>query len=114
MTDCIFCKIVNKEIPTKFIDETENFLAFPDVNPQTPGHCLVIPKKHYANIFELPKELGNELVDFIKKIADIQVKKNNANSFKLAQNNGEEAGQVVMHLHFHIIPRKKGDSYRGV
>jgi len=108
--NCTFCKIVRGEIPAEKISETKNFLAFLDVNPKTKGHFLIVPKEHYENLLELPEALGNELLEFIKKTAKEQLKKVDAEGFNLVLNNHEVAGQVVKHVHFHIIPRKKSDN----
>lgn len=106
--NCIFCKIANKKIKTEIIEESENFLCFPDAHPKTEGHCLIIPKKHFASIMDLPSLFGSELLGIIKKVAEKRLKQGN-NGFNLAINNGEAAGQVVMHAHFHLIPRKQGE-----
>ncbi|MBM3234230.1 HIT domain-containing protein [Candidatus Pacearchaeota archaeon] len=104
--ECIFCKIARKEIPAEIVYESENFIAFPDVNPKTKGHTLIIPKKHYENLVEMPDILGNELIETIKKVAEIRFKQG-ADGFNIVVNTGEAAGQIVMHAHIHILPRKK-------
>jgi len=109
--DCIFCKIANKEIKVKIIYENDNFMAFPDINPRVKGHTLIIPKKHFINILDLPKILGNELLDAIKNVASIKLKEG-FEGFNIIQNNFPVAGQIVMHAHFHLIPRKKGDGFK--
>jgi len=108
--DCIFCKIARKEIPTEIIFENDNFIAFPDQNQKTPGHSLIVPKKHFVNCLDLPASLGSELLDAIKNVMEIRMKQG-AEGFNLIQNNGEVAGQVIMHAHFHLLPRKKGDGH---
>ena len=109
--DCIFCKIVRKEIKTEIVEESENFLCFPDNKPKTEGHCLIIPKKHFVNIMDLPADLGNELIGIIKKAAEKKLK-NGFEGFNIIMNNGEAAGQIVMHAHLHLIPRKINDKAR--
>jgi len=109
--DCIFCKIARKEVKTENIAETENFYAFPDAHPIAKGHTLIIPKKHCTNIIELPSSYGNELLDIIKKVAE-KILKNENDGFNIIINTGEAAGQVIMHAHIHIIPRKKGDNVK--
>ena len=109
MNDCVFCKIVNNEIPTERIYENDNFFSMPDANPQVEGHTLVISKKHFENILELPTMLASELLDCIKETAVLLMKKYHAEGFNVMNNNFEVAQQVVPHLHFHILPRKKGD-----
>lgn len=108
MDDCIFCKIVKKEIPVDMIYESDNFIVFPDANPQVEGHCLIVPKQHFVNSFDLPSVLGSELLDVFKKVAEIYFKKG-FEGFNLIQNNFSCAGQVVNHFHFHFLPRKKED-----
>ena len=103
--DCLFCKIARKEIPVEIVYESENFMAFPDAKPRTKGHTLIIPKKHYANVIDMPSILGSELLDTIKKVAEIRFKQG-AEGFNIIINTGKEAGQVVMHAHFHLLPRK--------
>ena len=108
MNDCIFCRIAQKKINARIVAETENFLAFPDANPKVEGHTLIIPKKHFVNLVDLPADLGSELVDITKKIFDIR-QKEGCEGFNLVMNNFPAAGQVVMHAHLHFLPRKKGD-----
>lgn len=109
--DCVFCKIARKEIKTKLEDESANFIAFLDINPIASGHTLIVPKKHFVNLMDLPSSMGTELLDLIKKIAEKQIKKG-VEGFNLVVNNKKAAGQLVMHAHLHIIPRKKGDNIR--
>ena len=101
MKNCVFCKIVKDEIPIIKIGESKNFIAFLDIHPVNKGHSLVISKKHYKDFKHLPDKLGNELIKFSQEI----VKKIGASNFNFTTNNGEKAGQDVLHLHFHIIPR---------
>lgn len=109
--DCIFCKIVRKEIKVEIVKETKNFFAFPDKNPMTKGHTLVIPKKHYMNIFDLPEKFGNELLKLIKDLSEKRIREGNE-GINLLMRNGKVAGQEVEHAHIHIIPRKKGDNIK--
>ena len=108
MQDCIFCKIVNKEIPSTIVYEDEDVLAFNDINPVTPVHILVIPKKHIESLEEI-KEEDEELIGkihtTIKKIAN-QVGILDK-GFRVIVNCGEDGGQEVKHLHFHILGGKK-------
>ena len=106
--DCVFCKIARGEIPVKLVYESDNFLAFPDAHPKVPGHILIVPKKHFTNIVDLPSDLGSELIDMIKKVAEKRLKEG-AEGFNLIMNNFPAAGQLVMHAHLHFLPRKKGD-----
>lgn len=100
--DCIFCKIINKEIPANIIYENEEVIAFLDVNPINEGHTLLVPKKHYKNILE--KEDNIDLLKYVQEIISILKDTYNFNDFKININNGEKAGQEVFHLHIHIIP----------
>mgnify|MGYP001562533560 CR=1 FL=1 len=107
--DCIFCRIAGKEIPAEIVYEDRNVLAFLDMHPATKkgGHTLVIPKKHYELITEIPdRELGI-LIACVKKISGALIKF--APGLNILQNNGEAAGQFVNHAHFHLIPRYRGD-----
>ena len=110
MEDCVFCKIIRREIETdKIIYENDNFLSIPDSNPKVNGHSLVISKKHFETILDTPNSLGAELLDCIKKTAFKLMKEYGAEGFNLMNNNFEVAQQIVKHIHFHIIPRKKND-----
>lgn len=107
--DCIFCKIANGEIPSKTIYEDDNFRVILDLGPATKGHALILPKEHYANLFELPEETAAAVMKLAKKQAGIMVKNLHADGMNLVQNNGETAGQTVMHFHLHLIPRYEND-----
>ena len=112
MNECVFCKIVKREIPSDIIYEDDNFFAFLDINPNNPGHTLVIPKNHYENIYSLPDEILCDIGPIVKKIS-IAVKKGvNANGINIIMNNDGAAGQIVPHAHFHIIPRFVDDGYK--
>ena len=111
-TDCIFCKIVRGEIPLKKVYEDENFIGILDANPVTEGHTLIIPKKHFANILEMPSSLGNEFIEAVKKMALKIIDEKKAEGFNFGINTNKAAGQIVFHLHAHIIPRKKGDGIK--
>lgn len=100
--DCLFCKIINKEIPVKIIYEDEEVLAILDVNPINLGHTLLIPKEHYKNIIE--KEDNVDLVAKIKKIIPTMQTEYGFTDFKLVNNNGIKSGQEIFHFHFHLIP----------
>ena len=108
MSDCIFCKIANKEINSDFVYEDDEIIAFKDINPQAPIHILVIPKKHIESIIDLTDEdelLVGKMYTAVRKIA----KKLNIeeSGFRLIVNCGKDAGQEVPHLHFHILAGKK-------
>ncbi len=107
--NCIFCKIINKEIPSKIVYEDELVLAILDLSQATYGHTLVMPKKHYENIYEIDDKTLAHLINVIKMLA-IKIKnKLNASGINILNNNETAAGQSVMHLHFHIIPRYDND-----
>lgn len=111
MEDCIFCKIVKGEIPATKIYEDKHLLAFLDIMPINPGHVLVIPKTHFESFTETPDEILKELISVAKKIAPAVMTATGAPAFNLTLNNGKESGQVVPHVHFHIIPRLPNDGY---
>ena len=107
MSDCIFCKIANKEINSNFVYEDESVVAFRDLNPQAPQHILIVPKKHVANITELDdKDLAAHIfTEVVPKIAaEVGVDKS---GFRIVINTGEEGGQTVNHLHVHLIGGRK-------
>lgn len=98
--NCIFCKIAKGEIPTKPVYETDDVIAFNDLNPQAPVHILVIPKAHYKSLSEIDDiQLLGKVVNAVREIT----KKLGIKSYRTVVNTGEEAGQTVMHLHFHIM-----------
>lgn len=107
--DCIFCKIANGEIPSKTLYEDEQFRIILDLGPATRGHALILPKEHYANLFALPEESAADAMKLAKKMAGVMKEKLSADGFNLVQNNGEAAGQTVLHFHLHLIPRYDND-----
>lgn len=107
--DCIFCKIVRDEIPAKKIYEDSGVIAFLDINPANPGHCLVVPKKHSETIFDTDEDVLKKTIVITKKLASEIRDKLNADGVNILLNNGRHAGQLVSHLHFHIIPRFPDD-----
>lgn len=107
--DCIFCKIANGEIPSKSLHEDKDFRVILDLGPATKGHALILPKEHYANLYELPENTAAEAMKLAKLMAARMTEKLHADGFNLVQNNGEAAGQTVMHFHLHLIPRYKND-----
>ncbi len=111
MNDCVFCKIVNGEMPASLIFEDDISMAFMDIFPVTKGHCLLIPKEHYVNLFDIDLELFAQLS---KRLAELTRKVNTAlgpEGVLNAAANGPGAGQEVFHLHFHVIPRNSGDAF---
>lgn len=106
---CIFCKIAAGEIPSKTIYEDEEFRVILDISPAVKGHALIIPKQHYANIYELPEELAAKVMVLAKKLSAHMTEVLKCDGFNIVQNNGEAAGQTVFHFHMHLIPRFEGD-----
>jgi histidine triad (HIT) family protein len=109
MDDCIFCKIINKGIPSDIIYEDDKVVAFMDIRPVSRGHALVVPKKHAADIVDSEDEVISDTIIQAKKIATAIQHTLKADGFTISTNRGEAAGQTVFHLHFHIIPRYRKD-----
>lgn len=109
-SECVFCKIAKGEILSLKIYENDNFFSVPDAYPKVEGHSLIISKRHFETILDMPSSLWTELSDCIKKTAVILMEKHKSDGFNVANNNFEAAGQTVEHIHFHILPRKKGDN----
>lgn len=107
--DCIFCKIANGEIPSRTIYEDERFRVFLDLSPAAKGHALIVPKEHYANLYELPEDLAADVMRLAKRQAAVMTEKLSCDGFQLVQNNGKCAGQTVFHFHMHLIPRYRSD-----
>ncbi|PPA72404.1 HIT family protein [Jeotgalibacillus proteolyticus] len=105
MSDCIFCKIINGEIPSSKVYEDEHVLAFLDISQVTKGHTLVIPKAHHENVHELTPEIAGHLFSVVPGITKALKKTYNLKGLNLLNNNGEYAGQSVFHFHLHILPR---------
>ena len=104
--DCIFCKIVKGEIPCDKVYEDDNFLAIKDMGPKVKGHTLLIPKKHFKTMIDIPSSLGTELFDALKKTTLKLINEEKAESFNLVV-----VGEDVSHAHIHILPRKKNDGF---
>lgn len=110
--DCLFCKIIKGEIPCHKVYEDDKIFAFLDIKPVNLGHTLVIPKKHVANLLEIESEELQYLISKIPFIAKAIMRGLDYSAFNLQVNNGAIAGQVIDHLHFHIVPRKEGDGHK--
>lgn len=110
--DCIFCKLANGQIPTNAIYEDEDFKVIMDANPATKGHCIMLPKTHADNLFELPDEYGAKIMPLAKKCCKVLKEVLHCDGINVLQNNGESAGQTVFHLHVHLIPRYDGDQVK--
>lgn len=109
---CIFCKIANGMIPSKSIYEDEDFRVILDLGPATKGHALILPKQHSGNLYELPDETAAKVMVLAKKMAVKMTEKLQCDGFNIVQNNGEVAGQTVMHYHLHLIPRYQDDGQK--
>lgn len=107
--DCIFCKLANGDIPTSTLYEDEKFRIILDANPATRGHALILPKQHYANIFEIDEETLKDLIVLGKKLATVMRDRLHCDGVNVVQNNGKVAGQTVFHFHLHVIPRYEND-----
>ena len=108
--DCIFCKIANGEIPSTTIYEDDDFRVFFDIAPASKGHCLIVPKEHFDNVFEMDDETAGKLFVLATKVARSLKKELNLEGLNIVQNNGTIAGQTVFHFHMHMIPRYTGDT----
>lgn len=107
--DCLFCKIAKGKIPSATIYEDAHCTVFLDVNPATKGHCLIVPKEHFDNIYELDGETAGRIFSLATCIARALKDALGCDGLNIVQNNGEIAGQTVMHFHLHLIPRYEGD-----
>ncbi len=111
MTDCIFCKIATGQIPSTKVYEDEHVLAFMDIGPVVKGHVLVIPKAHYNPLAQTPDEVLARVIAVVRRVAEALPAGLGADGVNIHQANGAAAGQVVPHVHFHVIPRFKHDGH---
>ena len=111
MSECIFCQIIQKAAPANIIYEDEQVAAFLSIRPVNEGHTLVVPKKHYENIYEIPEEEAAYLFKIAKRVAHAVRDATGAEGIRIVQNNGWAAGQVVFHLHVHVIPMAPNDGF---
>ena len=109
MENCIFCKIAAGEIQSTTLYEDQDFRVILDLGPASKGHALILPKEHYANIYEIPDELAAKAIVLAKKMAGAMTRALKCDGFNIVQNNGEPAGQTVFHFHMHLIPRYEDD-----
>lgn len=107
--NCVFCKIIDGQIPSTTVYEDQDFKAILDISPANKGHVIVLAKKHAENIFELEDDLAAKVFPVVKKVATAVKKTLNCDGINVLQNNGTAAGQTVFHLHIHIIPRYDDD-----
>lgn len=108
--DCIFCKIIKGEIPSKTIYEDELFKVIMDIEPATKGHALILPKNHFDNLYSLGEEESKALIPLAQKLASKMKAVLHCDGLNLVQNNGAAANQTVMHFHMHLIPRYENDN----
>jgi len=109
--DCLFCKIIKGDIPSAKVYEDEYSFAFLDIKPINLGHTLLVPKKHFTNLYEMPDEVLAELAPIIKKLGIAIKNAVSADGINIGMNNDSAAGQLVFHAHIHIMPRFKNDGH---
>ena len=107
--NCVFCKIVSMELPAAVVYQNQSIMAFLDVNPLAEGHLLVIPREHYGQVTQMPPDQCAELLSPVPKLGRALVEITGAGGFNILINQGQVAGQVVPHVHCHLIPRKPDD-----
>ena len=110
---CIFCSIVRKQAPASVVYEDDAVIAFLDIRPLNMGHTLVIPKAHYVDIFDTPEEQISQVHKISKRIASAVKKATKADGVSIIQQNGKAAGQDILHLHVHVVPRFEGQRLAG-
>ena len=106
---CIFCSIINGDIPSYKVYEDDRFLAFLDISQAEYGHTLVVPKKHFDTFLDMDDETSKDLIVLVKDLANKVKRATGASGINILNNNGKAAGQSVNHVHFHIIPRYEND-----
>jgi len=112
MSDCIFCKIASKEIPSEVLYEDANTLAFLDTKPNNPGHTLVVPKTHAANIYNINDVSLTAMMQTVQRMSIAVKKAMAADGINIIMNNDKAAGQIIFHAHVHVIPRFADDGYK--
>ena len=103
MADCLFCKIVNKELDSEIVAESEGAVAFKDINPAAPTHILVVPRRHIASVADLSESDGDLLAELFQMTNQVAADARIADSYRVVSNKGKGAGQSVFHLHFHVL-----------
>ncbi len=111
MPDCIFCKIIAGQIPAAMLLETDRVVSFLDINPVNPGHALVVPRRHVTTLLELNQDELHVAIYAARRVAQAVTEAVGSPEFNLLQNNGRCAGQVIDHVHFHVIPRNPDDGF---
>ena len=110
--NCIFCKIAAGEIPSATLYEDDDFRVILDIEPASKGHALILPKEHYANLYELDDELAAKVLVLAKKMVTKLIDIVGCDGYNVVQNNGKAAGQTVFHFHMHLIPRYENDDVK--
>ena len=110
--NCIFCKIAAGEIPSATLYEDDDFRVILDIAPASKGHAIIIPKEHYANLYELDDALASKALVLAKKMITVMKDIVGCDGYNILQNNGEAAGQTVFHFHVHLIPRYADDTVK--
>ena len=110
--DCLFCKIIKRELPSSVIYEDDLTLSFLDISPANKGHALVITKDHHTNIFDIPESEFKALTLSVQKVSKAVKTATKADGVNVFINNNKSAGQVVFHIHFHVIPRYENDGFQ--
>ncbi len=108
---CVFCSIIKGDLPTNIVYEDDIVMAILDTSQATRGHTLVIPKKHFVNIYDVDEETLKHMAVICKKVATLLTEKLKADGCNIVSNNNKEAGQAIFHIHFHVIPRYVNDDY---
>ena len=107
--DCIFCKIASGAVPARTVLEDDDCIAFLDIAPLSPGHCLLVPKRHFDSFDRMPADVAGSVLSQLSGLSKAVQVAANADGFNILLNSGKAAGQEVMHVHIHVIPRKEGD-----
>lgn len=111
MADCIFCSIIEGEVPAARLIETDKVVSFLDIHPVNPGHALVVPKRHVPSLLDLQQNELHVAIFVAKRVAAAVTEATDSPAFNILQNDGEAAGQLVDHVHFHVIPRRADDDF---
>lgn len=112
MTDCLFCKIVAKDIPSQPVFDNEHVYAFMDIRPTNEGHVLIVPKKHSTDIFDTSAETLGQMMSVAKTLSAAVSKAVNADGINILMNNKGAAGQIIFHAHIHVVPRFSYDGFK--
>jgi histidine triad (HIT) family protein len=111
MAECVFCKIIEGEIPAATLIETDKVISFLDINPVNPGHALVVPKRHVSSFLDLQQDELHVTIFIAKRVAAAVTEATESPAFNILQNTGESAGQLIDHVHMHVIPRSPDDGF---